>query len=145
MCTEFLEFCDFYNYAITCVINLVGTFCYVLYLHTIYTFLEFYTKKQEVARNVQHEAVFLVEDANNEMKSAMGRTADKVYIRLCTVLVTKWDYSRMQYSISHLQWVCCQNASRDLCRPCSVCKLAPISTVDERIFSMYKMIPSEKL
>jgi len=40
--------------------------------------LAFYIKKQEVARNVQCEAVFLVEDASNEVKSAMGRIADKV-------------------------------------------------------------------
>lgn len=89
MCTEFLELCDFCNYAITCVVSLgiiktayVGTFRYMLYIHTIYTFLVFYIKKQEVARNVQCEAVFLVEDANNEVKSAMGRIADQVYMRL---------------------------------------------------------------
>lgn len=59
VCAEFLELCDFCNYAITCVISsviiktaYVGTFCYVLYLHTICTFLAFYIKKQEVARNV---------------------------------------------------------------------------------------------
>jgi hypothetical protein len=73
----------------------------MLYIHTIYTFLAFYVKKQKVARNVQCEAVFLVEDANNEVKSAMGRIADQVYMRLYTVLVTKWGYSRMQYSILH--------------------------------------------
>jgi hypothetical protein len=130
-----LRACDFCNYAITCVISLgifktayVGTFYYVLYIHTVYTFLAFYIKEQEIARNVQCEAVFLVEDANNEVKSAMGRTADQVYIRLYTVLVTKWGYSRMQYSNSHQQWVCYQNASRDLCQSCS----------------MYKMIHSEK-
>jgi hypothetical protein len=64
-------------------------------------FFAFYIKKQEVARNVQCEAVFLVEDANNEVKIAMGRIADQVYIRLYTVLVTKWGYNRTQYSISH--------------------------------------------
>jgi hypothetical protein len=73
----------------------------MLCIHTIYTFLAFYIKKQEAARNVQCEAVFLVEDANNEVKVAMGSIADQVYIRLYTVLVTKWGYSRMQYSISH--------------------------------------------
>jgi len=108
VCTEFLELCDFCNYVITCVISLgiiktayVGTFCYMLYIHTIYTFLAFYIKKQEVARNVQCEAVFLVEDASNEVKIAMGSIADQVYIRLYTVLVTKWGYNRTQYSISH--------------------------------------------
>jgi len=67
MCAEFLELCDFCNYAITCVISLgiiktayVGTFCYVLYLCTIFTCLAFYIKKQEVARNVQCEAVSLL-------------------------------------------------------------------------------------
>jgi hypothetical protein len=73
----------------------------MLYIPTIYTFLAFYIKKQEVARNVQCEAVFLVEDANNEVKSTMGRIADQVYLRLYTVLVTKCGYSRAQYSISH--------------------------------------------
>jgi len=63
--------------------------------------LTFYIKKQEVARNVTCEAVFLVEDANNEVKSAMGRIADQVYVRLYTFLVTKWGYSRTQYNISN--------------------------------------------